>query len=65
MSSAINNKSVLSPRQLTENLTMLNQSLKGILPAITTQQVDDILTLTIASSTLAWNWSKSFNYQYK
>ncbi len=65
MSSTINNKSALSPEQLTEDLTMLNQSLKGIIPIITSQHVDAILKLTITSSALAWNWSKSFNYQHK
>ena len=65
MSSIINNKPTLSLKQLNENLIMLNQSLKGIAPVITTQQVNDILQLSIASNTLTWNWSKSFNYQYK
>lgn len=63
MSSILNNKPALSPRQLIENLIILNQSMKGIIPVITTQKVNDILQLSISSNTLAWNWSKSFNYQ--
>lgn len=47
---------------LNEKITVLNQSLKGALPTITTKNINDILRLTIATSS-AWNWSKSFNQQ--
>lgn len=63
---AIADKKVITPSiQLHENLMALSKSVRGIIPGITIKQVDDILKLTIAPTTLAWNWSKGFNYQPK
>ena len=62
MNTIIDQKSMLSSSQLHEQLIILNQSVKGILPAINTRNVDDILHLPQQTTALAWNWSKGFNY---
>ena len=61
---AIADERVIAPSiQLHENLMALSKSVKGIIPGITTKQVNDMLQLTISPTALAWNWSKGFNYQ--
>lgn len=61
---AIADERVIAPSiQLHENLMALSKSVKGIIPGITTKQVNDMLQLTISPMALAWNWSKGFNYQ--
>lgn len=62
MNSIIAQKQALSSNQLHEKLTLLNRSLKGIIPIINTRNVDDILHLPLQETTLAWNWSKGFNH---
>lgn len=61
---AISDEKVIMPSiQLHENLMALSKSVKGIIPEISTTQLDDILQLTISPMALAWNWSKGFNYK--
>jgi len=62
MNTIIDQKPISSSSQLHEQLTVLNQSVKGILPAINTRNINDILHLPQQTTALAWNWSKSFNY---
>jgi len=62
MNTITDQKSMLSSSQLHEQLVILNQSVKGTLPAINTRNVDDILHLPQQTTALAWNWSKGFNY---
>lgn len=50
-----------APEQLKEKLTSLNKSVRGSLPVIDTRMVNDIYTLTMTSTDIAWNWSKSFS----
>lgn len=62
MNAITDQKPMLSSNHLHEQLTILNQSLKGTLPAINTRNIDDILHLPQQITVLAWNWSKGFNY---
>jgi len=62
MHAIVDEEIMSNSNRLHERLIMLNQSLKGILPVISTQQVDDMLRLTVTTTALAWNWSKGFNY---
>jgi len=61
MHTTLDEKPTSTSIHLHEKLIALNKSVKGILPAITTKNVDDIFKLTTETSLLAWNWSKSFN----
>jgi len=62
MNTIIVQKPMLSSSQLHEQLIILNQSVNGMLPAINTRNIDDILHLPQQTTALAWNWSKGFNY---
>ena len=54
MNAIIDQKPITS-NQLHKQLTILNQSLKGILPAINTRNIDDILHLPQQITVLSWN----------